>query len=328
MRVQYKSAAAIPSAHIILSLLFNEFHTDFSMSSTACSSTSFLIVVRHGERIDYATRDQGGNWLTDQERPFDPPLTDHGIEQASKLGKDLLAKTETLNMPSICGIYTSPFVRCRQTASAMRRAMTVNNNHDDQDEIKDENGNNSNTPLMPLVRVEPGLAESINESWYRSWSLPGANGTWGFGGKKIDDKGLHPLARKPIQNVLRLLVTDNNCSLEKAHIDANYEPLTSIVNPYSFFPKYLESKQDQRDRMRQAVSALLQPNQTTIVVSHGGPVTHLYEDISGNDWKTHGECSYCCYSVYKSSCRKVFETVVVNESSFLEGERIVTERHV
>ena len=31
----------------------------------------------------------------------------------------------------------------------------------------------------------------------------------------------------------------------------------------------------------------------------GGPVTHLYENLTGNDWSVHGESKYCCYSIYR-----------------------------
>ena len=34
-------------------------------------------------------------------------------------------------------------------------------------------------------------------------------------------------------------------------------------------------------------------------LSVGGPVTHLYENLTGNDWSVHGESKYCCYSIYR-----------------------------
>jgi hypothetical protein len=32
----------------------------------------------------------------------------------------------------------------------------------------------------------------------------------------------------------------------------------------------------------------------------GGPVTHLYESLTGNNWNVHGESKYCCFSIYEN----------------------------
>ena len=54
----------------------------------------------------------------------------------------------------------------------------------------------------------------------------------------------------------------------------------------------------------------------------GGPVTHLYENLTGNDWKAHGTSKYCCYSVYRKlldddgdeGSPSVWEPLVVNKT--------------
>jgi hypothetical protein len=33
--------------------------------------------------------------------------------------------------------------------------------------------------------------------------------------------------------------------------------------------------------------------------SSGGPVTHLYESLTGTHWNVHGVAKYCCYSIYQ-----------------------------
>ena len=33
----------------------------------------------------------------------------------------------------------------------------------------------------------------------------------------------------------------------------------------------------------------------------GGPVTHLYESLTGNHWDKHGVSKYCCYSIYQQN---------------------------
>ena len=84
----------------------------------------------------------------------------------------------------------------------------------------------------------------------------------------------------------------------------------------------METAQEQRERMLEVVLNKAQAGQTILLVSHGGPVTHLYEKLTGNKWHVHGESKYCCYSIYEcESCHKISEvwkTLAVNESSYLD----------
>jgi len=78
-----------------------------------------VVVARHGERLDYVSRDletSSKNWLANSAKPYDPPLTQHGIEQGEKLGRHLSKELEQLGIPAISSVYTSPFLRCRQTS--------------------------------------------------------------------------------------------------------------------------------------------------------------------------------------------------------------------
>ena len=336
------------------------------------TTTTTVIVARHGERLDYVTRDAGGNWVAAEikmaaannqkplqedghngrGRPFDSPLTQHGQEQAFKLGQQLARETQRLQIAPISYIYSSPFLRCLQTAVSIQGAAAAT-------------AAATEPPMnIPPVRVELGLAESINENWYRSWSLPGANGTWGYcppdvPTKKqhvIDPETLHPAAKQPIQTLLdwkRALQdnnsTDNNSKIISTEsLDMTYTSQTTIDTPYTFHPRRLESRRDQQQRMLQVVEIVSQehPGQTVVLVSHGGPVTHLYEELTQNPWHVHGESTYCCYSIYQKKMLSTtmamtttataqqqqqplmqWEPVVVNESKFLH-EKLVAERHV
>ncbi|GKZ01145.1 hypothetical protein MPSEU_001066000 [Mayamaea pseudoterrestris] len=298
----------------------------------ASSSACVLIVARHGERLDAVTKENGGNWLVGQERPFDTPLTEHGLVQARKLGEELADKIELLKLPPISAVYSSPFLRCRQTATAARRAII---DAMDSRAIKGADA----AAALPLIRVESGLSESINESWYQSWSLPGSDGSWGFGSgrgssQEIDPASLHSLAKRPVQ---QLLVVNRQQDIDDTDIDLDYNSKTSIDVPFCFHPRLLESKQDQRDRMRETVATLIEPSRTILFVSHGGPVTHLYEDLTGNNWQVHGGSSYCCYTIYRQVPHTTasdgddnanrWEALVVNESRFLH-ESLAKEEHV
>ena len=43
-------------------------------------------------------------------------------------------------------------------------------------------------------------------------------------------------------------------------------------------------------------------------------MTHLYENLTGNSWKVHGNSKYCCFSIYrKEEDKELWEPLVVNE---------------
>ncbi len=293
-----------------------------SMSNSAITSLeSIVIVARHGERLDYVTRDNGGNWVATAERPFDTPLTTHGEQQGFKLGIQLATETKRLGIPPVTEIYASPFLRTRQTAVAASQGLF-----------------SAGCEPHIKIKIEPGLAESFNESWYLSWAIPGSDGTWGYrpdgvtrATHVIHPDTLHPSAKVPVKELLQWkhLTSKEDVGLVE-NIDEAYESKTSVTNPYTFFPKNLESSEDQRKRMLHAVEEVMEPGKTILLVSHGGPVTHLYEELTGNPWHAHGPSTFCCYSIYKhrpANGNSSWEAIVVNESKYLH-ETMVQEAHV
>ena len=168
--------------------------------------TTTVVVVRHGERLDYVVRDSGdekgkgqGNWVeSHQNAPWDPPLTTRGHQQAIQLGKPLQSILNSLSIPAsessttITCVYSSPFLRCRQTSAGIIRGLSSSA------------GAVAVGKLMK-VKVEYGLSESLNESWYRSWSIPGTDGTWAYRKKDLpnpDIGTLHPAAQSAVQPLL------------------------------------------------------------------------------------------------------------------------------
>jgi broad specificity phosphatase PhoE len=272
---------------------------------------SVIVVARHGERLDFFVRDNPDvasgqtNWVASASQPFDPPLTIRGHDQALKLGNQLVAELKKLELPQISEIYSSPLLRCRETAYYAPSGL-----------VSDE----STVP----VRVEPGLVESINEQWYRSWALPGSDGTWGF---RIDNENgydselIHPLAKQPVQSLLDEWKTD-------ARLDHAYTPKTFVLEPYCFHPSLFETNLRQRNRMKEVVASVCQPGKTVLLVSHGGPVTHLYAELTGNSWTLHGKSKYCCCSIYKKddACGDdAWIPVDVNQSQFLDDREEMHE---
>ena len=45
-----------------------------------------LVIMRHGERVDYVNKAAGINWTSSAERPWDTPLTETGCDQGSDAG--------------------------------------------------------------------------------------------------------------------------------------------------------------------------------------------------------------------------------------------------
>lgn len=105
-----------------------------------CSGSVWI--VRHGERIDSVDK----SWKTTAERPHDPPLTPLGIEQAAASGRAL--RGHRLDV-----IFTSPFLRCVQTALAIAEALG---------------------PDAPRIQVEPGLGEWLFNRWFKAQPVDGA----------------------------------------------------------------------------------------------------------------------------------------------------------
>lgn len=75
----------------------------------AVSSTSFpgskekprvnqrMIIIRHGERLDAVDY----TWTDSAPRPYDPPLTECGLQQATAAGKRFIGKVKYI-MPLTC----------------------------------------------------------------------------------------------------------------------------------------------------------------------------------------------------------------------------------
>lgn len=75
-----------------------------------------LFVMRHGERLD----DADPSWVPKTDRPWDPPLTERGKQQAWEVGKRL--RTEGWG---ITRVVVSPFLRCVQTAAQVVTALCL-----------------------------------------------------------------------------------------------------------------------------------------------------------------------------------------------------------
>eukprot|EP01064_Diplonema_japonicum_P002056 TRINITY_DN11332_c0_g1_i1.p1 TRINITY_DN11332_c0_g1~~TRINITY_DN11332_c0_g1_i1.p1 ORF type:complete len:271 (+),score=44.20 TRINITY_DN11332_c0_g1_i1:86-898(+) len=95
-----------------------------------------VVAMRHGERWDHVRPE----WAAMASRPHDSPLSVQGFEDAENLGKHL---KETLKGLEVV-VYSSPLVRCIQTADATLHGMGFDRAH----------------PHTPSINVDSCLAES------------------------------------------------------------------------------------------------------------------------------------------------------------------------
>jgi broad specificity phosphatase PhoE len=102
-------------------------------------------------------------------------------------------------------------------------------------------------------------------------------------------------------------------------IDEDYQPVSTIIADYCW--GNFESSQDQRERMYKVMEDLSRrhPGETVMLVSHGGPVTHLYQQLTEKDWWVHGEAAYASFSLYsRDEKRNSWKPHIINESSYLQ----------
>jgi broad specificity phosphatase PhoE len=87
-------------------------------------------IARHGNRLDFVNPE----WFNTAERPYDPPLSEDGIEQAKQLGQRLVGE-------GIVSIFASPFLRTVQTANEVANILDL------------------------PIQLESGLSEWLNPEW-------------------------------------------------------------------------------------------------------------------------------------------------------------------
>lgn len=294
---------------------------------------------------------------------------------------------QTFSFPPVDVVYSSPFSRCCQTAAGAVVGMQESAGRGDDAKVKEEcDGDDSNRTCSPRddgtdrihkIKVEHGLSESLCEKWYRSWCLPGSDGTWGwpgagsdiasFDGRKRDDKPMaseleqheslwkvneetmHPSAKVPARQLLatpdevvgflrredelrpvetekedesRDKMDQNIGQGSKAHdlIDLTYrQSLCPIETPYRW--SNFESRKLVRTRLDGFIRDLIErhPNETILLVSHGGPTTFLFEQLTGRPWTDHGVATYASVSVYRHDgswdSGKKMECLVMNDKS-------------
>jgi len=263
------------------------------------STSGSLVILRHGERLDYTTRESGGNWTATASRPYDTPLTPVGIEQGRLAGIRIAGLLSFHSLPPPTRVFTSPMLRCAETLSSALAEF----------------------PSVTSMSIEHGLTESCNLDWYRSWSLPSSDSTWG-GPPGVREE---PSDARAFANAAELLGTPEYLNSQET-VTVAVTPRTSVgsVSQYSYARP--ESRAGQFARLRAAAQGLAASGETILLCSHGGPCTHLFEELTGKDWKVAGECGFTAISVYKWEKKGgddeewKWECLEINDCGHLGGE--------
>lgn len=140
------------------------------------------------------------------------------------------------------------------------------------------------------IAIEEGLVESINSDWYRSWGVPDADSTWGGpkGGPKeyekdaLDSRVFQPATE--LYNTAEMMHTYDNVKLPVTPRESHWTAKDQTWDN-------LETRPDQFSRLRSTVQALCSdhPSQTVVCCSHGGPCTHVFEELMQKSWREAGE---------------------------------------
>jgi len=244
-------------------------------SSPKVRPPTTILVARHGERLDDAEWHYSQRaWIPTAERPWDPPLTPTGRLQGFALGLKACHQLARLGLPPLSLIFSSPYERCYETAAAAAKAAGV-----------------------PSVRVEPSLSEGQGEAFFRSWGVPGADGTWGGPagcgmGESVVTEELRPAARDRIGELVPLERLKQCPGSALAPVEETYEPFLPFSGLEYTWGRF-ESERRLEERMRAFFNAVARTNtgRTVMLVSHCGPVQALFRSVMRPE--RDPPCGYC-----------------------------------
>ncbi|KAJ9445863.1 Protein UBASH3A-like protein [Diplonema papillatum] len=220
-----------------------------------------LIVARHGERVDYVDTEA---WLSSEKgkaRPWDPPLTERGVEQSKRLGGRIVEELKKHGLPPVTAVYASPFTRTLQTAHHAVDAM-----------------GHKNLSIHPEV----GLVEALVEDWFRSWAVPDADCQWGGPSKKetaaLAHEELHPAALRGVAGYVDDIAELQKCTNKLAVAYASVCPMADRPVVWGQWESYDASK-----ARAAAVARRLNEKhagETVLLVTHGVPVSGVHESLT------------------------------------------------
>jgi len=231
-----------------------------------------LVLVRHAQRLDYILK---AKWMSEAERPFDTPITEHGHVQSRAAGETLRRHLTRLGLPIPTKIFSSPLLRCVETSFGIREGLR-----------KEE----ENLPVE--IFVENYLVESMCENWYRSWGIKGiSDSTWGGPrtesheyetGAGFDEVELLEQTKVPAGQLLKKAADFlEHFNLNTSHV-SSFSPTFTVENP--------ESHAAMTERLGKFAHSceMKFPGETIVLCSHGGPLYALFHHLTGSHSRTVG----------------------------------------
>eukprot|EP00756_Hemistasia_phaeocysticola_P066058 Hpha_TRINITY_DN8976_c0_g1::TRINITY_DN8976_c0_g1_i1::g.80919::m.80919 len=246
-----------------------------------------VVFVRHGSRIDYEVRGNGGNWVAANldRRPWDPWLTSVGHMQAEAAGLRIFKDLEEWGLLPPTLVFSSPFLRCAETAVSVAKILP---------------------PGSRRVRIEPGLSERMDEKWFRSWAVPGANSKYGGPphcsfGVEVADEDLHRRARDTPQDLLFDAAGLAGVVKEEGVMDTEHRPLTAYDTSITWGS--WDSNARVAERHVECIRKLREayPGQTIVLVGHSGPLRETASRMSGVKMSKETGDHYCCVYAFREA---------------------------
>lgn len=234
-----------------------------------------VFVARHAEREDYQWKSRGESWQIQAARPWDTPLTAAGHEQGVALGQAIAAHCARLGLPAVTRCFTSPLLRCGQTAAAACGELGVT-----------------------AIAVEPSLSETCCEEWYRSWALPDSDSTWGGGPLVVAQDTLHPAAVGPASHCHHTPESLSAALKGAIRVLPQADHTACWTGASRFTWGSFETEEQLQERMGGFVewAARQFPDESVLCLSHGGPTAASYSALIGGqaaEVRYTGLFAYC-----------------------------------
>eukprot|EP00747_Dinoflagellata_sp_TGD_P191316 gnl/TRDRNA2_/TRDRNA2_54518_c0_seq1.p1 gnl/TRDRNA2_/TRDRNA2_54518_c0~~gnl/TRDRNA2_/TRDRNA2_54518_c0_seq1.p1 ORF type:complete len:886 (+),score=177.39 gnl/TRDRNA2_/TRDRNA2_54518_c0_seq1:102-2759(+) len=265
------------------------------LPAASVSRATTVILARHGERLDDAEQMHTGRpWVPTAERPWDPSLTPLGRLQAHRLGLKVLHSCSRLGVAPPSAVFSSPYERCFDTAACAAQAAGVSS-----------------------ISVEPSLSEGLSEEFWRSWAVPGADGTWGGPdgcsmGKRVNRRDLRPEACGRLAEMVPVGRLERCIGHVLAPLDSEYTPFLPFEDIKHTWGNF-ESEEQLRARMRNFFDHVAEKyaGQTVMLVSHNGPTMALFRSVMP-DVVPAPPCDYCaCFVLRKKDSQSPWTAEVV-----------------
>ena len=199
-----------------------------------------------------------------------------GMSQSTRAATAIKAHLRALKLPPARRIFSSPLLRCAQTAANIAAGLKLS-----------------------TVWIEPDLVETICANWYYSWAIPGADSRWGgpngshapkevFSAEQVRPEALQHFSSLYL-SATQLAAHDGALSC----VDPSYDAVASAFEHDYRWDQY-ETDHQTAARVGGfgAARCKEQPDETVILVTHGGPSSLGLEYLAQLEPDSTEVCGY------------------------------------